>query len=32
MEHSFITNVRIRKFSNDQLSDVEDQLAVEEPL
>jgi FdhD protein len=32
MEHSFITNVRIRKISNDQLSDVEDQLAVEEPL
>jgi FdhD protein len=32
MEHSFIANKRIRKIHNDQVLDIDDDLAVEEPL
>ena len=32
MEYPFIANMRIRKIHNGQMSDMNDQLAVEEPL
>lgn len=32
MDYPFIANIRIRKISNDQVIDTDDQLAVEEPL
>ena len=32
MENTFITNMRIKRISNDQVLDVEDQLVIEEPL
>jgi len=32
MDYPFITNIRIRKICNDQVSDTDDHLAVEEPL
>ena len=32
MEHPFITNIKIRKISNNEALDTNDQLAIEEPL
>jgi len=32
MDYPFIANMRIRKISNSQVTDIDDQLAVEEPL
>jgi FdhD protein len=32
MDYPFITNMRIKKICNDQVSDTDDQLAIEEPL